>query len=213
MSRLPGLRLASLGGATVFALVLVSGAEVSAQSAIEEVTVTARKREETLQQIPLSITAITAMEIQNRGVKSIRDVVNLTPGLSMSEFGAGTLNFPVIRGMTNLTAGSFAENNVSVFYNGVYLLSSNIVDATFLDVDRIEVVKGPNENNLSVLRRFTKRVQGSGIIPRVRSLRYNQRVLSHYKNKMKTLEGIKNRAERNELMKQGKIVEEKKRGR
>ncbi len=78
----------------------------------------------------------------------------------------------------------------------------------------VEITKNASETGLSVLRRFTKRVQGSGIIPRVRSLRYNQRVLSHYKNKMKTLEGIATRAEKALLIKQGKIVDEpRKRGR
>lgn len=75
----------------------------------------------------------------------------------------------------------------------------------------VEITKNASETGLSVLRRFTKRVQGSGIIPRVRSLRYNQRVLSHYKNKMKTLEGIATRAEKALLIKQGKLVEETKR--
>jgi hypothetical protein len=69
----------------------------------------------------------------------------------------------------------------------------------------VEVVRNGTENPLGLLRRFTKRVQGAGIMPRVRGLRYHERTLSHYKNKMKTLEGIKRREERAELIKQGKI--------
>jgi iron complex outermembrane recepter protein len=110
---------------------------------IDEVVVTARKREEGLLETPLSITAITAQDIERQGVSDLRDIVALTPGLSMSEFGAGTLNVPVIRGFSQLTGGAFAENNVSVFYNGVYIQNSNMVDATFLDIERIEIVKGP----------------------------------------------------------------------
>lgn len=109
----------------------------------DAIIVTARKREETLLDVPLSVTALTAETIKDQGVNEIRDVVNLTPGLSLSEFGAGTLNVPVIRGLTNLTGSAFAENNVSVFYNGVYIQNSNLIDATFLDVERIEVIKGP----------------------------------------------------------------------
>lgn len=108
-----------------------------------DIVVTARKREENLQDVPLSITAISSETLQNQGVKNLRDIVNLTPGLTLSEFGAGTLNVPVVRGMTNLTAGAFAEGNVAVFYNGVYLQNNNLVDATFLDVERVEVIKGP----------------------------------------------------------------------
>ena len=112
-------------------------------SLLDEVIVTARKREESLQDTPLSITAITSREIQNQGVSDLRDIVALTPGLTISEFGSGTLNAPVIRGLSQLTGGQFAENNVSVFYNGVYIQNNNLVDATFLDIERIEVVKGP----------------------------------------------------------------------
>lgn len=120
--------------------------EGSSRPAVEDdsaIVVTARKREENLQNVPLSITAISAETIKEQGVADLRDIINLTPGLTLSEFGAGTLNVPVIRGMTNLTGGAFAESNVAVFYNGVYLQNNNLVDATFLDIERIEVIKGP----------------------------------------------------------------------
>ena len=71
----------------------------------------------------------------------------------------------------------------------------------------IEVSRNGTENSMGVLRRFTKRVQGAGILPRVRSLRYNQRELSHYKTKMKTLKSIRRRAEVAELIKLGKMQE------
>lgn len=71
----------------------------------------------------------------------------------------------------------------------------------------IEVVKGPNENNLSVLRRFTKRVQGAGILPRVRSKRYNDRIPSANVKKNKTVAYLKKKAEIAELTKAGKVTE------
>ncbi len=76
----------------------------------------------------------------------------------------------------------------------------------------VEVTKNSNENPVSLIRRFTKRVQGSGILPRVRSLRYNQRVLSHYKTKMKTLESIEYKKNIQELIKLGKMPEKPVRG-
>lgn len=69
----------------------------------------------------------------------------------------------------------------------------------------IEVEKNNNENNVSLLRRFTKRVQGAGILPRMRSVRYKERKLSAYKRKMKTLKVIKRREEVAELIKLGKM--------
>lgn len=70
-----------------------------------------------------------------------------------------------------------------------------------------EVVKTGNENNLNLIRRFTKRVQGAGILPRVRSIRYSSRKASEYVKKKKTLKVLKRRAEVNELLKMGKMTE------
>ncbi len=71
----------------------------------------------------------------------------------------------------------------------------------------VEIKRNGTENSMGVLRRFTKKVQGSGILPRVRSLRYNIRGLSPYKTKMKTLKTIKRKAEIQELIKLGKMQE------
>lgn len=71
----------------------------------------------------------------------------------------------------------------------------------------IEVVKNPNENNLSVLRRFTKRVQGAGILPRVRSKRYSERGQSENVRRAKTVAYLKKKAEIAELVKAGKVNE------
>ncbi|MDQ5893492.1 MAG: hypothetical protein QG640_504 [Patescibacteria group bacterium] len=71
----------------------------------------------------------------------------------------------------------------------------------------VEITRNGTENSMGVLRRFTKKVQGAGILPRVRSLRYNQRVLSSYKTKMKTLKSLKRKAEVQELIKMGKMQE------
>ncbi|HEY4478382.1 MAG TPA: hypothetical protein VI775_00895 [Candidatus Paceibacterota bacterium] len=71
----------------------------------------------------------------------------------------------------------------------------------------VEVKKHGTENSLGILRRFTKKVQGSGVLPRVRSKRYNERSLSPYKTKMKTLKSLKRKLEIQELIKMGKMPE------
>lgn len=71
----------------------------------------------------------------------------------------------------------------------------------------IEVSKNSNESNTSMLRRFTKKVQGSGILPRVRSIRYAKRIESSYKTKVKRLNGLKKKANIEELIKMGKMTE------
>ena len=71
----------------------------------------------------------------------------------------------------------------------------------------VEVTKNANENNLGVIRRFTKKVQGSGVLPKVRSKRYSQRNVSFYKTKKNTLEGLKRKANIMELIKMGKMAD------
>lgn len=71
----------------------------------------------------------------------------------------------------------------------------------------VEVTRGPSENNLGVLRRFTKRVQGAGILPKVRSKRYSDRNKSENVEKAKTLKKLKKKEEIAELIKLGKMQE------
>ncbi|MDO8728753.1 MAG: hypothetical protein Q7K26_02545 [bacterium] len=71
----------------------------------------------------------------------------------------------------------------------------------------VEVVKGATENNLSVLRRFTKRVQSSGVLPRVRSKRYTQHLPSRNTRRAKHLTFLKKKVVTAELIKLGKLNE------
>ncbi len=73
----------------------------------------------------------------------------------------------------------------------------------------VEVTKNANENNLGVIRRFTKKVQGSGVLPKVRSKRYSQRDLSFYKVKKNTLKNRARKAEIMEEIKMGKRAEQR----
>ncbi|MBX4198455.1 hypothetical protein KW782_03925 [Candidatus Parcubacteria bacterium] len=68
----------------------------------------------------------------------------------------------------------------------------------------IEVQKNSNESAPNLLKRFTKRVQGSGILNRVRSLRYSQRAESRYVRKKRTMKSIKRRSEHQKMVKLGK---------
>ena len=71
----------------------------------------------------------------------------------------------------------------------------------------VEVEKTNNESNASLIRRFTKRTQGAGILPRVRSIRYASRNQSRYSRKKKALKSLRRREEVQELIKMGKMQE------
>ena len=75
-----------------------------------------------------------------------------------------------------------------------------------------EVTRNPNENALGVIRRFTRKVQGSGIIQRKRSIRFATRVQSSYKVKQRALKLIKRRTDMAELVKLGKAPVKPERG-
>lgn len=112
---------------------------------LEEVTVTARKREETVLQVPVSITAFTAEDIRKTGISTITDLSALAPGLSFQQSigqhsgrNAGNIMF---RGMAP-TYSVAREQSGSLFIDGVYV-SSGIASVDTTDVERIEVLRGP----------------------------------------------------------------------
>ena len=122
-------------------LAAVSGlpsAAIGQEALMEEVVVTARKLEENLQETPVAVTAINAAQLENWGLDSLADISKTTAGLIFdSEFARGS-NRPVIRGQANI----LADSGVSYFIDGVYI-SGSIDDYDLNDVQRVEVVKGP----------------------------------------------------------------------
>ena len=73
----------------------------------------------------------------------------------------------------------------------------------------VQVTKQASENPMSTIRRFTKRVQGSGVLRRARSIKYQQRSLSKFTKKTKALNRIKKRENYETLLKLGKITQKK----
>ncbi|MCU0760330.1 MAG: TonB-dependent receptor [Steroidobacteraceae bacterium] len=109
---------------------------------LEEIVVTARKREEQLIDVPVSIAVLTARDIEQKGIQNLYDVAMFTPGLTYFDALQNQLGTPVIRGLSQTNLAS-PDRNVAVFYGGVYLANQNTVNLELLDVERIEVVKGP----------------------------------------------------------------------
>ncbi|EED31060.1 TonB-dependent receptor, plug, partial [gamma proteobacterium NOR5-3] len=111
---------------------------------IEEVMVTARRREESLQEVPVSVAVVDAAAIEARSLQSIDDIARFTPGLSFSKaFGRATER-PVIRGLGNVLAGvQFGvESGAAYFVDGVYY-PGDLQGLNLNDLERVEVIKGP----------------------------------------------------------------------
>lgn len=117
--------------------------ETSNTSAAKPIVVTARKREESLQDVPLSIVAFDAEALQKRGTDDISEVSNFTPGFTLEKFGGrrgaeGDTSRPVIRGQANI----LGETNAAVFVDGIPF-SGSFLSFPFAAVQQVEVVKGP----------------------------------------------------------------------
>jgi iron complex outermembrane receptor protein len=108
---------------------------------LEEVIVTARKQSEQLLDVPLAITAFTAEAIEQRGIRNLDDVAAYTPGLTFSNVLGEFLPAPVIRGVAPIDI--FGELNTAVFIDGVFVSGREGINFSQLDLERIEVVKGP----------------------------------------------------------------------
>ena len=109
---------------------------------IEEITVTATKRQESMQDIPISVSAFTGDYIDESGVKDIRDIAGQTPGLSVKSRG-DTEASVFIRGIGSQAPGIGADPAVGIFIDGLYAARGTNATAAFFDVERVEVAKGP----------------------------------------------------------------------
>lgn len=138
--------IATVSAIAIFAL--SNGAEAIAQSMdIEEIIVTARRRAEPLQKIPVSITAFTDIQIERGGIRNIDDVAKLTPGLTYDYGFSPQDTRPSIRGLP-ATRG---RPPVGILVDGIDVSSEaiqtggggSLMNMRLVDVERIEVVKGP----------------------------------------------------------------------
>lgn len=115
-----------------------------ALAAPEEIFVTARKYEENIQEIPISVSAFTAQNIEQLNLKSIDEIAKFTPGLSFtSAFGRQPgSDRPSLRGITTVVNGIANSSAVGYFVDGVYL-SGSPQSTELFNLERVEVIKGP----------------------------------------------------------------------
>ena len=165
MSRYTRSALLSLAVATALGH---APAPVLAQS-LEEIVVTARKTEETLQSAPVAVSAFTAKSIEEQGITSIDELAKFSPGLSFSQAFGRTTDRPVIRGQSNVLAGvQFGvESGTAYFVDGIYF-PGDIQGIDMNSLERVEVVKGPQSalygrNTYAGAINFITRQPGEGI--------------------------------------------------
>lgn len=137
------LRSATSTGAIL--LFVFNTAAMAQQQGLEEIFVTARKVEESIQTTPIAVTAFTADELQARGAVNIRDIGPATPNLigTRGPTGAGSdANF-FIRGIGQEDSNAARDPGVGVYLDGIYIGRTQGAALDNLDIERIEVLRGP----------------------------------------------------------------------
>ncbi len=129
--------------ATGLALVFAAGganAQESEGLQLEEIVVTAQKRAETLGDVPISVSVLGSQILSDAGLDKIEDIQNYVPNLQMTESGISTQMY--VRGIGTGNNQGF-EQSVGMYIDGVYYGRQQLIRAPFFDLERIEVLRGP----------------------------------------------------------------------
>ena len=136
-----GIKAAAIAGSFLL-LINPAVAQDRAVNSIEEVIVTSQRVEESLQDVPIAVTALTSEMLDDMQIESGSDLQMITPSLSFQggDAGGGTFN---IRGITNLAVSATSESGVEIHVNDLPVGSTTMQDGEFFDMERIEVLRGP----------------------------------------------------------------------
>lgn len=139
--RLALLTTSALVSVALAAPALAQEAAADDEGGIEEIVVTAQRREESLQKAAVAVSAVTGDGLIEAGVSDTNGLSKLVPALAVTPTG-GTTSF-VLRGVGTLSGNSFAENAIAFNFNGVYVGRPTAPIGSLYDLQRVEVVKGP----------------------------------------------------------------------
>lgn len=115
-------------------------AQAQSEPAVERVEVTAQRRAEPLQEVPASVNALTARQLEMRSVNSTQDFVSAIPNMSFDQSFTHLNSFVVLRGVTQINN---ADSPVAIVVDGVPQNSQKQFRMNLFDIQRIEVLKGP----------------------------------------------------------------------
>lgn len=109
---------------------------------LDEIVVTAQKRQENLQDVPIAVSAYSAQAMDALGINKISDLINLTPGLSETKQAGSNRNY-YLRGVGTTDFHLTAASAVGQYFDGVTLTSGFQASSALFDMERVEVLKGP----------------------------------------------------------------------
>ena len=138
-------------------------ADESAAPSLDEIIVTAQKRSENLQDVPISVVAVSAQQIQDAGITNIRNLTILTPGLTVTSEGNESITTARIRGIGTVGDNPGLESSVGVNIDGVYRPRNGVAFGDLGEIEQIEVLYGPQgelfgkNNDAGVINVTTKK--------------------------------------------------------
>jgi len=134
--------LAVLPTFTLLPLALAFQSSAMAAPQLEEVVVTAEKRSQSIQDVPLSVVALSGDNIEVGKIEGLNDIAFRTPGLSFNQFNVGEPRI-YIRGIGNSSDSAASDPAVGIFLDEVYIGRTGGVGFDLFDLERIEVLRGP----------------------------------------------------------------------
>jgi iron complex outermembrane receptor protein len=135
-----GFTLNKLLSRSILAVAISATAATSNASLLEEIVVTAQQRAESLQDVPVSVAAVTAAKISDSGIVDLQGLSELVPNFSINETGISTT--VTIRGISSGINPGF-EQSVGMYNDGIFYGRDQLARVPMIDMERVEVLRGP----------------------------------------------------------------------
>ncbi len=134
-----------VGGSAAMAQDQSAGAQPEAEQTggLQDIVVTARKRAESVQDVPVSVTALSGELIQRQDLTSIEKIAARTPNLNVGRASNGSGAQLTLRGIGSSSTSIGIEQSVAIVVDGVYYGQGRIINEGFFDLGRVEILKGP----------------------------------------------------------------------
>jgi iron complex outermembrane receptor protein len=160
-------------------------ADTPSQPALTEIIVTAQKRQQNIQDVPVSVMAVSGQELQDAGVKDIKNLQVLTPGVTVTSTTSENVTTARIRGIGTVGDNPGLESSVGVIIDGVYRPRNGVGFGDLGEIEQIEVLEGPQgelfgkNNDAGVINVVTKRPSTMfGVTAEATGGNYNDREIS-----------------------------------
>jgi iron complex outermembrane receptor protein len=157
-------------------------ADTAGQPTLTEIIVTAQKREQNIQDVPISVIALSAQQLKDGGVTDIKNLQALTPGLTVTSTTSEAVTTARIRGIGTVGDNPGLESSVGVVIDGVYRPRNGVGFGDLGEIEQIEILEGPQgelfgkNNDAGVINVVTKRPSSTfGVMAEVTGGNYNDR--------------------------------------